>query len=728
MKCSVCGKVTTEGNASHTGDATACTGKKECTVCGTPYDTANDHGQGKGFYAVSNNNGTHNEYCGDCDALISENVTCSPADGKCTLCGYCKHAGSFRYPNNSNGTHNVICNICNTTTQEGVTCTDSDDDNHLCDYCQIAVPGDVCVDNSNDHKCDECGETTSECVDSDKNHECDYAGCKAVMGDHKSDAAYSCVDGSCKYCKAVMLATENHTYENYTYNNDATCTQDGTKTGTCKCGATDNRTATGTRLNHTYENYTYNNDATCTQDGTETGTCKCGATDIRTATGTKLDHTYKNYTYNNDATCTQDGTETGTCKCGATDIRTATGTKLNHTYENGSCVCGDKLTGWDGTIYYDGGVKVTGWKEVAGAWYYFGQNGYTTGAARVPYRDNTMYPYYYVDMNYAQDHGNEFIDKDLTWYLFGENGVLSSFTGIQDGRYYSNGMAYWHPGFVNVDGVWYYFVGDADNGGNKLADGQIYVTRNTEAADYNTGDQLVFVNGKVETTLHGIVTKDNVLYYYDGGKLMAGKGLVEIEKGKYIYVRTSGKLAVGDYYIPANELGVVSALYTFDENGYMVMPKYTNVNGVVNGFYYKAGKVQYGAGLIKWEGNIYYVRSNGQVATGWYYITKTNDVEGFYKGMKLFFGEDGKLQPVKNGIVEEEGELYYYEDNHIMYGAGLLKLEDENGEYYIYVRSTGKVQTGYVFITNTNELEGFEVGDHCKFGEDGKLISSFDTK
>ncbi len=90
-------------------------------------------------------------------------------------------------------------------------------------------------------------------------------------------------------------------------------------------------------LGHTFENYTYNNDATCTQDGTETAKCirygqsGCSEEHTRTVEGTKLAHSFQNYVYDGNATCTQDGTETAKCRdCDATDTRTATDTALGH--------------------------------------------------------------------------------------------------------------------------------------------------------------------------------------------------------------------------------------------------------------------------------------------------------------------------------------------------------------------------------------------------------------
>ena len=90
-------------------------------------------------------------------------------------------------------------------------------------------------------------------------------------------------------------------------------------------------------LGHTFENYTYNNDATCTQDGTETAKCVrygqggCSEKHTRTVEGTKLAHSFQNYVYDGNATCTQDGTETAKCaNCDATDTKPAIGTKLGH--------------------------------------------------------------------------------------------------------------------------------------------------------------------------------------------------------------------------------------------------------------------------------------------------------------------------------------------------------------------------------------------------------------
>ena len=134
-----------------------------------------------------------------------------------------------------------------------------------------------------------------------------------------------------------------HDFTNYVYNNDATCTKDGTETAACSCGQTDTRTKSGTALGHKFENYAPNGDATCTEDGTETAKCiRCTETDTRTVKGSKLGHTFETYVSNGDATCTEDGTETAKCiRCTETDTRTVRGSKLGHDTEfhAGSVTC-----------------------------------------------------------------------------------------------------------------------------------------------------------------------------------------------------------------------------------------------------------------------------------------------------------------------------------------------------------------------------------------------------
>ena len=73
----------------------------------------------------------------------------------------------------------------------------------------------------------------------------------------------------------------------------ATCTTEGVRTYTCTKNPAHTKTEPIPALNHLFGAYIYNNDATCTQDGTETAKCeRCNETDTRTVKGTKLtEHT-----------------------------------------------------------------------------------------------------------------------------------------------------------------------------------------------------------------------------------------------------------------------------------------------------------------------------------------------------------------------------------------------------------------------------------------------------
>ncbi len=146
-------------------------------------------------------------------------------------------------------------------------------------------------------------------------------------------------------------------------------------------------------------------------------------------------------------------------------------------------------------------------------------------------------------------------------------------------------------------------------------------------------------------------------------------------------------------------------------------------NGIIleNGlyYYYVDGEIQYAAGLVEVNGDYYYIRSGGFAATGAYWCTNTNGItqEGLYT-----FGEDGKMidEPVmdgviKNGIVAEGDDLYYYVNGVIQYGAGLVEID---GNFY-YIRSNGQAVTGEYYITNTNGLK--EAGFYT-FGDDGILV------
>ena len=220
---------------------------------------------------------------------------------------------------------------------------------------------------------------------------------------------------------------------------------------------------------------------------------------------------------------------------------------------------------------------------------------------------------------------------------------------------------------------------------------------------------------------NGIVAENDSLYYYVDGVLTYA-GLIQID-GDYYYVRGTGEVVFNrSYWITKTNGLLPEGSYTFDKDGKMVDPPATDPtepepevkNGIVaendSLYYYVNGKLNY-AGLIQIDGDFYYVRTSGEVVHGRsYWITKTNNLmpEGSY-----IFDDEGKMMnppPVegptdpegnlKNGIVAENGSLYYYVDGVLTY-AGLIQID---GDYY-YVKTSCEVVHGRSYwITKTNGL------------------------
>jgi glucan-binding YG repeat protein len=270
-----------------------------------------------------------------------------------------------------------------------------------------------------------------------------------------------------------------------------------------------------------------------------------------------------------------------------------------------------------------------------------------SGFVRVMIDGNTYAPNQ-EDIEYSASKGEVFIDKDEAWFLFDEEGKFqSSVTGIIDNRYVLNGQIVWHPGVVEYNGEYYYFRGDKENG-NKLAEGDTWVTRNNTDADFVLGGCYNFVNGKL-SGINGVVEGK----YYENSKLMTSKGLVKLEGG-YIYVRSNGEVVVNrDYWITkTNGYSIVNVVYTFDKDGYIVDPIDPTVyDGIVeiNGvnYYYENGIKQCCKGVVEMtdeNGDIFYiyVKSDGSLATGSYWPTNTNN---YLKRGAYDWGTDGRYYP-----------------------------------------------------------------------------------
>ena len=313
-------------------------------------------------------------------------------------------------------------------------------------------------------------------------------------------------------------------------------------------------------------------------------------------------------------------------------------------------------------------------------------------------------------------------------YYFDENGVIlhdedTGKNGIlkagEDLYYYVDGIKA-PAGMIKIGDDYYY----ANSKGQLIVNQTYYCSRMNglmEEGTYAFDAEGKLIQGA--TDKNGIVKDDDgVLRYYVNGKVTY-VGLIEID-GDFYYVRSNGEVVTDCVYWITWTHGLKEAgYYTFDENGKLTgTPK----NGIVEEdgvlHYYVNGKLTY-AGLIKIGDDYYYVNSKCEVVRDCdYYITWTHDLKP--QG-KYHFDADGKLTgevaPLKNGIYEEDGSLYFYRNGERAY-AGLIKID---GNYY-YVRSTCEVvhdRSYYVYWTHGLMPEGY-----YNFDSAGRMILDSETE
>ena len=326
---------------------------------------------------------------------------------------------------------------------------------------------------------------------------------------------------------------------------------------------------------------------------------------------------------------------------------------------------------------------------------------------------------------YADKATNPELSGDMTLYAQWQiwNGW---FTDVNGKQYYKDGELQ-KTGWTEIDGKTYYLdtkTGYAATGiATLIPDGateearcvfnNMGVFQKDVTGGYTVGNDTYWLNSGIIEEEAGLkrVDKDNgeVNYYYFGEDGKAVKKTEETEE--YVVEKNNG------YDLPAGNR------YRFDENGVIV-----HFTGCPNGIYDAADNLYYcvdgviiANGLMQIDGCYYYAKTStgAFVRNQSYWISKTNGLldEGIYafdsEGRIVFPEEPEK----KNGFVEENGGLYYYEDG-VLTGAGLIKVSDD---YYYVKTSTGEVVRDRTYwITATNDL--LPMGQYT-FDTDGKLIN-----
>lgn len=565
--------------------------------------------------ATSNGNGTHNVVC-ECGEVVFENVPCSGGTATCQKLAECEdcHTAYGSYADHSYGA--LISAQAPVHTEDelkpGVKA------HYICSVCKKYF-----TENKTETTLEALtGETPAHTEDPSKTTVTTTPATCTQDGKVVTETFCSC--GKClSHTEKIIAAGSDCVLGNATYTwsaGNATCTaeikcQHGTVHKTETVNTTSKITTVGTCLTAEVVTYTADFSADWTdQTKTETG-----------------DKNANNHVGKQETKYTDKGenhTVTVTCECGG-EISTK-----NEPHNYG-----------DDFICDNCGHELAGWVEMNGNWYYVVDGKAVTGNVRVPYHKD--YAPNAEDVAYAESHaGSQYTDATTAVFVFNEKGVFQSdFTGLIGGnRYAVNGVIAWHVGLVEIDGEYYYFAGDVNGGGNIMATGKVYAFRNTTIFDMVSGGIYYFGEDGKMCRYEGIVELDGKKCYFENNRLMIGAGLKKLEQG-YIYVRSNGQIAIGKYWITKTNDSCNPGMYDFGEDGFMKTAKDPNVNGLVDGIYYKNGMPYY-AGLIEIDGDIYYINSAGEAVTGTYYITKIDNYTGslqFKRGDKLNFGTDGKL-------------------------------------------------------------------------------------
>ena len=199
---------------------------------------------------------------------------------------------------------------------------------------------------NNDATCDEDGTETSTCINGCGKTDVRKKEGSKLGHDYIEEVVlptceaagytnYTCKNDSSHTYKDNFVDALGHSYNEYIYNNDATCDVDGTETSTCinGCGKTDVRKKEGSKLGHDYLEEVVS--PTCNSEGYTIFTCKNDSShSYKDNYVDKLEHIFTNYISDNNATCETDGTKTATCDlgCGKIDTMIDEGSKTGHSF------------------------------------------------------------------------------------------------------------------------------------------------------------------------------------------------------------------------------------------------------------------------------------------------------------------------------------------------------------------------------------------------------------
>ena len=233
--------------------------------------------------------------------------------------------------------------------------------------------------------------------------------------------------------------------------------------------------------------------------------------------------------------------------------------------------------------------------------------------------------------------------------------------------------------------------------------------------DYPDRESALFVfdeNAVFQKDQCSVYDDNGVTRWINNGMLVWHAGLVK-DGDDYRYFKRNGMVTSVETYVAKTNGLLKAAKYTFDAEGRLM--KLEGLHEDLNGnLCYYVDYVKNYAGLVEVDGSFYYIASDLKaVKNCTYYVTKTNDLKpaGYYT-----FDADGKMV-IKSGLVEENGDLYYYVDG-AKTAAGLIEWE---GNYYYIASNLKAVKDAkhYVFADKAN---GLKAAGWYWFNADGTMF------
>ena len=224
---------------------------------------------------------------------------------------------------------------------------------------------------------------------------------------------------------------------------------------------------------------------------------------------------------------------------------------------------------------------------------------------------------------------------------------------------------------------------------------------NPDNYDYPDRESALFVfdeNGVFQKDQCGVYNDNGITRWINNGMLVWHAGLVK-DGNDYRYFKRNGMVTSMETYVAKTNGLLKAAKYTFDAEGRLM--KLEGLHEDLNGnLCYYVDYVKNYAGLVEVDGSFYYIASDLKaVKNCTYYVTKTNGLKpaGYYT-----FDADGKMV-IKSGLVEENGDLYYYVDG-AKTAAGLIEWD---GNYYYIAGNLKAVKDAkhYVFADKANDLK-----------------------